>query len=124
MPIFSHAGQVQGKLQLSENRLKIAGKLYISSAGVISRAIFLKSGEMADSGSMYWTLLCLSPAVHGFSRYKVYTTHNSLVFSVIGHSARIKNWRRVLFGNQGYKIDLKIHADFQLRRASTSQATA
>ena len=57
MPIFSHAGQVQGKLQLSENRLKIAGKLYISTAGVISRAISLKFCEIADSWSMDWTLL-------------------------------------------------------------------
>ena len=124
MPIFSYAGQVQAKLQLSENRIKIAGILYISTAGVISWAISPKFGEMTDSVSIDWTLLGLSPAVYGFSRYKVYTTRISLVFSVIGHSARIRNRRRVLFKNKYYKIYLNICANFQPCRASTRQATA
>ena len=123
MPVFSHAGQVQVEIQLSENRLEIAGKLYISTAGVISRAISLKFGELANSVSKNWTLLCFSLSVLRFSRYKVFITQNYLVFSGIGHSARLKNWQRVSFGNKDYKIYLNICAKFQPSRTSVSAVT-
>ena len=91
MPIFSHARQVQAKLQLSENIFKIAGKLYISTARVISGLISLKFCEMADSGSMGWKLLGFLLSFLGFLTMKSVLLRILYFLMEIGHSVGTRN---------------------------------